>query len=57
MLVLSRKRDERIEIDGDIVITVNRIRGGQVSLGIEAPAGVKILRSELVRPLNKKETG
>ena len=37
MLVLSRKRNESIVIDGSIVITVIEIRGDKVRLGIEAP--------------------
>jgi carbon storage regulator len=47
MLVLSRKLDEAIFIDGDIRITVVGIRGNQVRLGIEAPDRVRILREEL----------
>jgi carbon storage regulator len=37
MLVLSRKRDERIVIGDNIVITVVDVRGDKVRLGIEAP--------------------
>jgi carbon storage regulator len=47
MLVLSRKRNETIVIDGDIRIIVLDIRGNQVRLGIEAPDSVSILRQEL----------
>jgi carbon storage regulator len=47
MLVLSRKRDETIVIDGNIRITVVGIRGNHVRLGIEAPVEVPILRKEL----------
>jgi len=47
MLVLSRKRDEAIVIEGGIRITVLRIRGSQVQIGIEAPKEVTIRRSEL----------
>lgn len=47
MLVLSRKANEKIVIDGGIVLTVVKIEGGQVRLGIEAPADVKILREEI----------
>ena len=48
MLVLSRKAKERIRIGKDIVIVVNRIRGSVVSIGIEAPSEVRIVRGELV---------
>jgi carbon storage regulator len=47
MLVLSRKRNESIVIDGTIRITVVGIRGQQVRLGIEAPVSVGVFREEL----------
>ena len=47
MLVLSRRRNETLIINGDIRIMVVDIRGNQVRLGIEAPGGVAILRNEL----------
>ena len=47
MLVLSRKKSERIVIDGNIVITVVDVRGDKVRLGIEAPREVPIHRSEV----------
>jgi carbon storage regulator len=50
MLVLSRKPNEAIVIDGGIRITVAGIRGNQVRLGIEAPGSVAVLREELCIP-------
>lgn len=47
MLVLSRKQGEQIRIGENIVITVQRLSGNRVSLGIEAPADCKIMRGEL----------
>jgi carbon storage regulator len=47
MLVLSRKRNERIVIRDDIVITVVEIRGDKVRLGIEAPKDVPVHRQEV----------
>jgi len=47
MLVLSRKVNEKIVIDGGIVVTVVKIEGGQVRLGVDAPAHVKIFREEI----------
>jgi carbon storage regulator len=47
MLVLSRKLQQAIIINGDIRVTVVSIRGNQVRLGIEAPNSVGIFREEL----------
>jgi carbon storage regulator len=47
MIVFRRKKREQIVIDGNIVVTVMQIRGTRVSLGIQAPNGMKILRTEL----------
>jgi carbon storage regulator len=47
MLVLSRKVNERIVIDGTIVVTVVKIDRNQVRLGIEAPAHVRVFREEI----------
>ncbi len=48
MLVLSRKSNESIVIDGGIKITVVEIRGNQIRLGIEAPQEIGVMREELV---------
>ncbi len=47
MLVLSRKAGERIRIGDNITIVVNRVVGSRVSVGIEAPSNVRIVRGEL----------
>lgn len=47
MLVLSRKETERIRLGDSIVVTVVRVAGDKVRLGIEAPADVLVLREEL----------
>lgn len=47
MLVLTRKRMEKLYIGGDICVTVVRLEGGQVRLGIEAPRDVPVVRAEL----------
>jgi len=53
MLVLSRKENERVVIDGNIIVTVVRVAGGKVRLGIEAPPEVHVKREELLSwPLN-----
>ena len=47
MLVLSRRENERIRLGESIVITVVRLSGDKVRLGIEAPPDVVVLREEL----------
>ncbi len=47
MLVLSRRKNETIVIDGCVQIEVLQIKGNEIRLGIQAPAAVKILRGEL----------
>ena len=47
MLVLSRKKNESIVIDDNIVITVVEVRGDKVRLGIQAPREVPVHRSEV----------
>jgi carbon storage regulator len=46
MLVLSRKRDERIVIGDNIVITIVEVRGDKVRLVLEFPEGTRIARRE-----------
>ena len=47
MLVLSRKKQEQIVIDGDILVTVVDIRGDKVRLGVDAPKDVPVHRKEV----------
>jgi carbon storage regulator len=47
MLVLSRKLNEKVVIDGGIVVTVVKIDRNQIRLGIEAPASVGVFREEI----------
>ena len=53
MLVLSRKVGERIWIGEDISVTVVRITGGGVRIGIEAPAELPVVREELKAKLQQ----
>jgi carbon storage regulator len=47
MLVLSRKKNERIVIGKDVLVSVVEIRGDKVRLGIEAPREVRVDRQEV----------
>ncbi len=48
MLVLTRKQRQQIQIGDSITVTVLRTKGNTVRIGIEAPDGVRIMRSELI---------
>ena len=47
MLVLSRRENERLFIGDNIVITIVRVAGGAVRVGIEAPNDVQVRREEV----------
>ena len=48
MLVLTRKLMEKLYIGNDVCVTVVRLEGGQVRLGIDAPREVAVVRAELI---------
>ena len=54
MLVLSRKLNEKIVINGDIVVTVVKIDRNQVRIGIEAPGQIPVYREEIL-PIARHE--
>ena len=55
MLVLSRKKDEKIMIGENISIMVVEIRGDKVRLGIEAPRDVSVHRQEVYEAIKRRE--
>ncbi|TQE99087.1 MAG: carbon storage regulator [Spiribacter salinus] len=56
MLILSRRAGETVLIGDRIRVTVTAIQGGQVRIGIDAPADVEIVRFELAIPGRHKGT-
>ena len=52
MLVLSRKKNESIVINNDIIVTVVEIRGDKVRLGIVAPKEVPVHREEVYEAIH-----
>ncbi len=55
MLVLSRKKQEQIVIDEDILVTVVDIRGDKVKLGVDAPKDVPVHRQEVHAAIKREE--
>lgn len=47
LLVISRKRDESLVVNGPATLIVQRIQGNRVSLAIDAPATTHVVRGEL----------
>jgi carbon storage regulator len=54
MLVLSRKKDEKIVIGDSITLMVIEIRGDKVRIGIEAPRDVTVLREEVAERMKEQ---
>jgi carbon storage regulator len=59
MLVLTRKLMEKLYIGDNVCVTVVRLEGGQVRLGIDAPREVAVIRAELLdgRDIGPREEG
>lgn len=55
MLVLTRKVDQRIQIGENICIVILKVQGRRVKIGVEAPAQVNVVRSELLRPAKTEQ--
>lgn len=57
MLVLSRKKDEKIVIGDNITLMVIEIRGDKVRLGIDAPKEVSVHREEVYNAIKRERHG
>ncbi len=54
MLILSRRKDESVVIDGSIEVSIVDIKGDQVKLGIKAPGHVKVFRHEVYQAIQEQ---
>ncbi len=54
MLVLTRKKGEKIVIGDNIVLTVVDIKGDQIQLGIEAPRDIPVHREEVYKEIQEE---
>ena len=57
MLVLSRKKNESIVINDNVVITVVEVRGDKVRLGIVAPKDIPVHRKEVAEAIAREKRG
>lgn len=55
MLVLSRKTGEKLHVGENVVIEIRRVSGCRVSIAIEAPREIKILRGEIMEAVDQIE--
>lgn len=55
MLVLSRKKNESIIINDNVIVTVIDVRGDKVRIGIEAPRDVSVHRQEVLQAILKEK--
>jgi len=51
VLVLSRKRDQRIMIGNEVCLTIVDVRGDTVQIGIDAPKSVPVYREEIYKAI------
>jgi carbon storage regulator len=56
MLVLSRKENESIRIGRDIIVSVCKIKGNQIRLGIDAPKEIQVHREEIYQRILNEES-
>ncbi len=55
MLVLSRKLNESIRIGDDVVVTICKVRGDKVCLGITAPKEIPVHREEIYDVIQREK--
>ena len=60
MLVLSRKPNESIIIDGNVTVSVLRVDNDNVRIGVDAPLEIPVMRKEIyeeIKTNNEKAAG
>ena len=57
MLILTRRVGETVMIGDDVVVTVLRVKGNQVRIGVNAPKSVSVQREEIYARMQKDDAG
>lgn len=57
MLILTRRIGETVMIGDDVAITVLRVKGNQVRLGVNAPKSVSVQREEIFQRIQEHASG
>jgi carbon storage regulator len=55
MLILTRRVGESVMIGEDVTITVLRVKGNQVRLGVNAPRTVSVQREEIFERIKHED--
>ncbi len=56
MLILTRRIGETVMIGDDVTVTVLRVKGNQVRLGVNAPKTVSVQREEIFNRIKHEDT-
>jgi carbon storage regulator len=57
MLILTRREGESVRIGPDVTVTVLRVKGSQVRIGVDAPKDVAVQRGEIVERMRADLAG
>jgi carbon storage regulator len=57
VLILTRRVGEKVMIGDDVSVTVLRVKGNQVRLGVEAPKSVSVQREEIFHRMKSEAEG
>ena len=54
MLILTRRVGETVMIGEDVTVTVLRVKGNQVRLGVNAPKSISVQREEIFHRIKRE---
>ncbi|PHM60941.1 carbon storage regulator CsrA [Xenorhabdus ishibashii] len=54
MLILTRRRQEKIIIGDDIEVVILGINGNQIKIGVKVPEGISVHREEIYQRIQQE---